>query len=119
MMFAVGMFAVLIWPVALGRYYRGLAAGHDQRSTRLSMEMHGSLEWREWERLNRAWVGLGSAADGSAAEGRIIFAARRVSDELERRYVHRLDYHRAMAHKYHDAASRPWVPIPNDPVPPK
>jgi hypothetical protein len=119
MMLAVGLLVLLMWPVAMGRYYRSLAAEHDRQSTRIAIQMQGSPEWQEWERLNRAWSGLGSAADGSPAENRIIAVARRVSDDLERRYVRRLEYHRAMAHKYHNAADRPWVPISTNPTPPE
>jgi hypothetical protein len=117
MMVAVGLVALLMWPVALGRYYGKLAGEHDRQSTRISIEMQGSPEWREWEVINRAWVGLGSAADRSPAEDCIIAAARRVSDDLERRYVRKLEYHRAMAHKYHVAAARPWLPISADLAP--
>ena len=80
--------------------------------------MQGSPEWKEWERLNRAWVGLGSAPEEVFAEHRIIAAARRVSDDLEQRYGRKIQYHRAMARKYHDAAARPWLSISSDPAPP-
>jgi hypothetical protein len=119
MMLAVGLTALLMWPVGLRRFYGSMAVAHDRQYEQKCIEMQDSPEWREWERLNREWVGLGSAADGSAAEGRIIVAARQVSGELERRYFHSIQYHRVMAHKYHDAASRPWLPLGSDPPEPK
>ena len=119
LMIVVGLVALVTWPVASGRHYASLAAEHDWQTTRVAIEMRGSPEWREWERLNRAWIGLGPAADGSPAEDRVIAAARRVSDDLERRYVRLLEYHRAMARRYHDAADRPWLAVSPDRVPPE
>jgi hypothetical protein len=116
-MIVVGLAALSTWPMALRRYYGGLATGHARQAVRISVEMHGSPEWREWERLNRAWVGLGPAAEGAPAEDRIIVAARRVSDDLERRYVREFEYHKAMARECRDAADRPWLAIPADPNP--
>src|SRR4051812_41351078 len=117
-MIAVGLAALSAGPMALRRYYGGLVAGHHRHPARISVERRGSPEGREGERLNRAWAALGRPADGTPAEDRLIAAARRVSDDLERRYVRELQYHKAMARKYRDAADRPWLAIPAEPTPP-
>jgi hypothetical protein len=51
-MLAVGVVSLLMWPVTLGRYYGILAVEHDLQYSRVSIEMQGSQEWRERERLN-------------------------------------------------------------------
>ena len=86
MMLTIGLAALLMWPTALGRYYRGVAFEHDLQFDRVYQAMQGSPEWKEWERLNlrlgRSRVGpRGSARRASHHRGRA-----RVSDDLEQRY---------------------------------
>jgi hypothetical protein len=118
LMLAIVVVDLLIWPVALGRYYQGRAAEHNQQFTQIYLAMRQSPEWEEWERLNTAWMRLEGDPAGESAEAPIIESARQLGDCLQQRYFRLFEYHDAMAKKYSEAANHPWLPVAPDPAPP-